>query len=132
MSYSARLHIDGHQNQKEGLRVISSEFGFTQNTDQSGLPCSSVQGGLINLTIVIENDAEILWWMLSDSDKNGKIVFMADDKSNPLKSLEFKDGRLVGYHENFTELSEVVVRLTISAREISVSGVSHSNSWVNY
>jgi hypothetical protein len=132
MSYTARLYIDGHQKQKEGLRVLTCDFSFSQGTDASGLPSSNVQGGFINLSIIIENDPEILWWMISDADKNGKIVFMGDDKSNPIKTLEFKDGRLVGYHESFSEVSEVTVTLTISAREISVSGVKYVNSWVNY
>jgi hypothetical protein len=132
MSYTAKLHIDGHQKQKDGIRILSCDFGFTQGTDASGLPSSNVQGGFINLTIITENDPEILYWMLSDADKNGKIVYMSDDKSNPVKSLEFKDGRLIRYHENFSEMTEVTVNLTITAREISISGVTHNNSWVNY
>lgn len=133
MSYTARLHIEGHQLQNEGIRVTECEFGFAQEIDIRGMPVSEIRGGIINLSIIIENDSEILWWMISaTADKNGYISFLGDDPSKPYKKVEFKDARLVSYNEYFKEQAEVIIKLKISSRNIIVAGESHENVWTGY
>ncbi len=133
MVLSAKLHIAGHQNEKEGIHLLSCEFRFSQETDQKGLPTSKVHGGMIDLSFASIDDNEIFQWMISeDADKDGKISFSGDNTTKPFKTLEFKDARLTSYEEKFNDQSEMITYLTISAREITLSGVKHSNAWLGY
>ena len=132
MAFSATLHIDGHPKSQDGLNVVACDFTFFQETDKRGMPTSNVQGGTINVTLKNENDFDILQWMLSQSSKkNGKIKMsssMADNQS--FQTIEFKDGVLVRYNQTFSEDSEIMVTLTISARQMSVGGAAFENFWV--
>ena len=133
MSLTARLFIEGHQNEKKGIRVLECDFEFLQTTDQRGLPTSKVEGGKIKVSIAIENDAELLHWMFTEAaDKNGKIIFIGKENGKSLKTIEFWNGRLIRYYESFKDRSEVIVRITISAKKISIAGEYHENVWSGY
>ncbi len=133
MVLSATLHIEGHQNEKVGIQLLSCDFGFSQETDQKGLPTSKVYGGLINISYVSLEDNEIIQWMISvDADKNGEIKFSAGTDTKDFKTLTFKDARLISYHESFADRSEMLTTLSISVREIDISGVKYSNAWLGY
>jgi hypothetical protein len=133
MVLSAKLHIEGHENEEEGIHLLSCEFRLTQEIDQRGLPTSKVHGGVIDLTFASIEDNEIIQWMISeDADKNGKITFSGDNNTKPFKTLEFKDARLVSYSESFADQSQMITVLSISARQITIAGVKHSNIWLGY
>jgi hypothetical protein len=133
MVLSAKLYIEGHQNEKEGIHLITCEYRLFQETDQKGLPTSKVHGGVIDLSFASIEENEIIQWMISeDADKNGKITFSGDNNTKPFKTLEFKDARLIAYHEKFTDQSQMLTTITISARQISLSGVRHNNTWLGY
>ncbi|MCF6332116.1 MAG: hypothetical protein L3J11_02435 [Draconibacterium sp.] len=133
MSLTARLYIEGHKTEKKGIRVLSCDFEFLQKIEQNGFPTSKVEGGKLNIVIDLENDPDILLWMINASaDKNGKIVYIGRDNGKALKTIEFKNGRLIRYHEHFTALAEVTVQLTISAQKLNIAGVSHKNMWSGY
>ena len=38
MVLSAKLHIEGHQNEEEGIQLLSCDYQFSQEIDQKGLP----------------------------------------------------------------------------------------------
>jgi hypothetical protein len=133
MILTAKLFIEGHETEQEGIPLNSCDFTFEQDVDQKGLPISGVKGGTINVEFASFDDPDIIWWMMSaSSDKNGKIVFAGIEAGKAYKTLEFKDGRCVKYHESFSRDAEMTVELSISAREITVSGATHSNSWWGY
>ena len=133
MVLSARLHIEGHQNEEEGIHLISCEYRFQQETDKKGLPTSKVHGGKIDLSFASIEDNEVFQWMISeDADKNGKISFIGDNNTKPFKTLEFKDARLISYDEYFTDQSQMITKVSISARQIIISGVKHTNAWLGY
>ena len=133
MVLSAKLHVEGHQNEKDGIHLLTCDYSFSQEIDQKGLPTSKVRGGIIGLSFASLEDSEIIQWMISeDADKNGKITFSGDNNTKPFKTLEFKDARLIHYHESFSDQSQMVLTLSISAREISISGVKYSNVWLGY
>ena len=129
----ARLHIEGHPKENDGLPLISCSFSFDQDIDARGLPISSVRGGVINISMVSADDPDIVNWMfMSEADKNGKIVFASTETTSPFKTLEFKNGRLIHYDEIFSRDNEMVMTLTISSRQISISGAQHENVWTGY
>lgn len=130
MSLTARLHIDGHSQQEKGIKILSCDFSFSQDIDNRGRAYSNVRAGLINITISGICDTEILEWMLSrDDQKNGKITFSGIVDTGPHTSLEFGEAVLVGYHESFSDQSDVIISLSISARIIKMKGAKHESFW---
>lgn len=133
MSLTARLHIEGHSNEDTGSPVLSCDFGFSQDIDETGMVQSRVRGGIISLSIRGVDDSDILQWMMDQgSTKNGRIQlsgYSTTGVSGPRRRIEFEDGYLINYRESFANQTDVVVHLTISARKITVSGVDHENIW---
>lgn len=130
MSLSARLHIVGHSKEREGLKVLSCGFSFSQNTDGRGQRSSTVKAGLISVTLNGVDDAEIVQWMISPGIlKNGKITFSGVIDTGPKRSIEFEDALLVNYFESFSDQSDISINLSISARIILVSGVDFDSKW---
>ncbi len=131
MAFSATLHIAGHPKEQDGLGVVSCDFSFNQQVDPAGFPTSRVTAGVINIELKNVNDYDIMQWMIaSRARKNGKIVLssgMSDNQS--FQKIEFKDGVLISYQQSFSEESEVSTKLTISCREIDISGASFVNIW---
>jgi hypothetical protein len=133
MVLTARLYIDGHELESEGIPLLSCRYSFVQDVDQRGLPKSEVKGGLVTLVFNSIDDQEIMHWMISAvTDKSGKITFAGDEKEKVFKTLEFKDARCISYLESFVRDGSMVEEITISAREITISGVTHKNTWTKY
>ena len=133
MVLTARLYIEGHESGNEGIPLLSCNYRFTQEIDERGLPKSVVKGGVINLSFKSMDDEEIMWWMLSrQSDKNGEIMFAGEEGEKLFKRLEFKDARCVSYYESFIRDDEMIQEISISAREITLSGATHTNTWTKY
>jgi len=133
MSVTARLYIKSHIKEEKGIRVLSCDFGFTQPVDEDGAPRSYVRAGLINISITGVNDNEIVDWMIfRGMNKSGKISFLGTTREGAqeeTKSLEFEDAYLVGYNESFTDQSEMVISLSISARKIKLSNTEYETHW---
>jgi len=133
MVLTARLYIHGHESGNEGIPLLTCSYSFTQDIDQRGLPKSEVKGGVITMSFKSIDDQEIMHWMISSkADKSGKISFSGEETDKVFKTLEFNDARCIVYHESFIRDSEMVEEITISAREVTISGVTHSNTWTKY
>lgn len=133
MVLTARLYLAGHSSGSEGIPLLTCNFSFSQEIDDRGLPKSGVRGGVINLSFESMDDEDIVWWMISkNADKDGKITFAGEEGEKVFKTLEFKDARCVAYQESFVRDVEMIQEITISAREIIVSGATFSNSWTKY
>lgn len=130
MSLSARLHIEGHSKENTGTKILSCNYSFSQDVDGRGFKNSKVRAGMINISIQGAGDTEIVQWMISDRTlKNGKITFSGVVDTGPQRSIEFRDALLVDYHESFSDQSDIIINLSISARVIIVSGVTHESLW---
>lgn len=133
MVLTARLYIQGHESGKAGIPLLACAYNFTQEVDQRGLPKSEVKGGVILLTFNSIDDQEIMHWMISPrADKSGRIEFSGEETEKVFKTLEFEDARCISYRESFIRDREMIEEITISAREITVSGVTHANVWTRY
>lgn len=131
MSLMARLHIEGHSKEDTGIKIISCDYSFSQDVDARGYKTSKVRSGLINITLSGVGDTEIVQWMIGhDIKKDGKITFSGVIDTGPQRSIEFKEALLVNYHESFSDQSDILISLTISARVITVSGVTHESMWM--
>ncbi len=130
MSLSARLHIEGHSKEDSGIKILSCDYSFAQDVDSRGYKISKVRAGLINITLSGVGDIEIIQWMISDNvKKDGKITFSGVIDTGPQRSIIFKDALLVNYHESFSDQTDIIINLTISARLIKISGVIYESLW---
>lgn len=133
MVLTARLYINGHESGNESIPLLSCSYSFTQDIDQRGLPKTEVKGGVITFSFNSIDDQEIMHWMISSkADKSGKITFSGEQTEKVFKTLEFKDARCISYRESFVRDGEMVEEITISAREVTISGVTHTNTWTKY
>jgi hypothetical protein len=136
MSITAKLYIEGHSKEhKGGIPVVSYNINFNQSVNEDGYVSSKVRAGLIHVSIRGTEDPEIVHWMLSNSEaKNGRIEFSGFDPdgtggSSQKRKLLFKDAMLVDYSESFNELSDIMVNLAISARQITLSNERYESFW---
>jgi hypothetical protein len=129
MSLTARLFID--HGPKDGIKVLSCSYGFSQDVDVHGKVNSRIRIGMINLTIPGISDNSLINWMWGyDATKNGEIKLSGYGDSGQRQSIKFFDGLLVSYNESFSDPSDTVINLTISCRKITVLGVTFENKWV--
>jgi hypothetical protein len=126
MSLAAVLKVDGKE-----FKILSCNFGFSQDADNRGMVASRVRAGMINLTIPHVNDTILINWMLGfDTRKNGEIIFSGYSDRVTRQTLIFEDAVLIGYHESFSEPLDSTISLTISCRKITVLNVDFENTWV--
>jgi hypothetical protein len=132
MSLTARLHIYGHPKQDKGIRVLECSFEFKQEADLMGQPKGIVQGGIVEFLLDVENDSELIHWMLNNVYKNGKIVYIGPSEGKPIKTIEFEEAAMIKYHEEYKEVTAVKVRITISCHKITIAGEEMDNSWAGF
>jgi hypothetical protein len=134
MAFSGTLHIEGHPKEQDGLKVISCDFAFDQKIDEQGMAISKISGGVINIGLKNENDYDIIQWMFFRvAKKNGKIVFSSGTQDNQsFQTVKFKDAVLFSYHQSYSEEDEITVNISLSCREIEISGASFTNIWDFY
>lgn len=122
---TAKLHIEGHKDEKQGIIIRAYNFNFSQTVDELGRQASSVRMGLIKLTLSSNEDGEIIQWMLGRSTrKNFKITFSGFGDSGPVRKILFEDAFLISYSESYIDQGSIVVELIISASKIEIAGLA--------
>ncbi|NII28426.1 phage tail protein [Pseudoflavitalea sp. X16] len=128
MSFKSKLKVAGKE-----VNVLACSYALKQETDATGRPSSITRGGKITLTIESTGDTSFFEWMTNNFErKDGSIVFSKRDTDAAQKTLNFTEGYLVDYKENFdsTGDSPITETFTISAQTIEVGSGKHVNEWV--
>jgi hypothetical protein len=128
MSFKSKLKVGGKE-----LNILNASYDLHQEIDASGRPSSVTRGGTINLTVESTGDSFFFEWMTNNFErKDGSIQYVKRDTDAKLKEMNFKEGYLVKYKEEFdaTDSNPLVETFTISAKEISCGGGEHINEWV--
>jgi type VI secretion system TssD-like protein len=128
MSFKAQFKVSG-----KVVNVLNCNYALKQETDATGRPSSITRGGKINMTVESTGDTTFFEWMTNNFErKDGTITFIKRDSDATMKELNFKEGYLVDYKENFDASGDnpVTESFTISAKEISVGSGKHTNEWV--
>jgi len=128
MSFKSKLKVGGKE-----LNILNASYDLHQEIDASGRPSSVTRGGTISLTVESTGDSFFFEWMTNNFErKDGSIQYVKRDTDAKLKELNFKEGYLVKYKEEFdaTDANPLVETFTISAKEISSGGGEHVNEWV--
>lgn len=128
MSFLAKLEMGSKE-----YNILTVEYDLQQPMDQNHRPNGATKGGLIQIMIETgTSDAELLEWAFKNElKKDGKIVFYRRDANSQMKTIKFKDAFCVYFKEIFTAdgKNPMVTRMTISARELTVSNMSIKNTW---
>ena len=108
--------------------VIECNYGFSRTYDSSNKPSGSSSIDLINLTIRVTEDVELVDWVAAKmAEKDGEVIIKLDESK--LRKIKFKRGYCVNYNERFDNYSSqsFLVSMGILAKEITVE----SNGSVN-
>ncbi len=132
-AHTAVLELEGAKAQ-----VIDLTYSLSRATDpEKGQPTKVVRNGFISLTIRSdekEMNGKIVNWMnQQDLPKSGSITIYKDaEQSKELKKIEFENGFVVGYRENFNSQgvsSNTIESFDISAEVLKVSGAEFKMRW---
>ncbi|RAV30712.1 type VI secretion system tube protein TssD [Sinomicrobium soli] len=128
MSFKAVLSVGGKK-----VNILSVNYDLAQEVDATGRPSSVTRGGRINITVESTGDSFFFEWMTNNFErKNGTITFIKRNTDAKLKEVNFTEGYLVKYRENFESsgYNPLTETFTISCRELSCGGGVHENQWV--
>jgi hypothetical protein len=115
--------------------VINLRYSLHQEVDVEGRPTAIARGGKISVTVKSLNDGntDLFEWACDPYvSKKGKIEFEKRDGTN-MKNLEFEDAYMVEYEELYNSIdaeSQMEV-FVMSAKKITIGGVSHENTWAD-
>lgn len=119
-------------------QVMDLSYSFSRATDpEKGQPTKVVRNGLISVTVRSdekEMNGKIIQWMnKQDLPKSGSITIYKDaEQSKELKKIEFENGYVVGYRENFNSQgvsNNTLETFDISAENIKVSEAEFKMKW---
>ncbi|TWP24081.1 phage tail protein [Apibacter muscae] len=128
MSFKAKLEVAG-----KTYNVLNVNYSLAQETDPTGRPSSQTRGGRIEVTVESTGETDVFEWMTNSFErKDGKVVFIKRDSDATLKELNFTDGYVVKYRENFDSIGSnpLTETFTISAKTIKMGTGEHVNEWV--
>jgi len=128
MSFKAKLNVNGTE-----YNVLSCSYELHQETDATGRPSSITRGGKIKLCVESTADTSLSDWMFNNFERrDGSISFLKRDTEANSKELNFTEGYMVKYHENFdsTGKNPMTESFVISAKAIGIGNGEHINDWV--
>jgi hypothetical protein len=128
MSFKSEFEVAGKK-----YVVKHCSYDLSQEVDATGRPSAITRGGRIRLTVESTGETDLFEWMVNNFErKDGKITFYKRDSDSKLKTVEFKEGYLVKFEENFESdnPNPMTISFTISARELTSGNGTHINQWV--
>ncbi len=127
MSFKAKLEMFGKK-----FDVLHCSYSMRRDVDAKGRPSSTVQGGTVQLEVESTEDTSILASMLNvHKGEKGKITFLKRDEDAKMKALEVEDAYVIQYSESIDSVGSnpMTINFVLSARVISVEGVTLKNEW---
>ncbi len=121
MATDAKLSFtDSSGNAQTSIKVLECDFGFSQDINQHTLtPSAHVRINTINVVVESTKDTQLADWMISNSQKKGKIELTI--QNNVKKTIGFEEAYCASYHESFNHMGGE------SPMHISISFISKGN-----
>ena len=127
MSFKCRLGIEGKE-----FNVLNFEISFDRPVDNFKRPAGLIRGCLIDFTIEATSDVLFFSWFSGQfQTKNGLFTFLQRDSEQKMKEVEFKDGYVIKYDENFSAFGEnpYLINITVSCNEVRMQSAFITNFW---
>lgn len=130
-SFASEFHLTGCP----VLTIMHCHYRLFQPTDPKGRPQAGVRSGLIQLTLLGDDNGTLTNWAADPMKAaSGRIVFK-DSLGGTLRTLSFEDTYCVDYDEHHLPGSSdaaYTMRLGLSARRISLDDTRHDNLWLDW
>lgn len=131
MAHTGKFELDGKK-----ADLVNLSYQLDRETDDKGKPSTRVRKCLITVTIASDDalkNAIIEWMKEGNGSKTGKkgSVIINDEEDKEFKKIEFENGFIVNYVENFSYGSGVNVQetFTISAEKVKIGGAAFDFKW---
>jgi hypothetical protein len=109
-------------------------YSFNQSVDNLGRARAGVRSGLVEFTILGNEEAVIQHWAIDPKKMyDGEIVFF-DIDNRQFKKLEFKKAYCVHYVETFVPSGGSIsyqFEVGLTASQLIINGIMHDNQWSN-
>lgn len=128
MSFLAKLNIDDTE-----YMMMNFHMGLEQKLGANGAAIQKPLGGIITLEVESSSSVDLFDWMVSaNKKKDGSITFFRRDAMSRMKRIDFFDAICFSYDEHYTSVgdSAMTVKISISARKVSMEDVVLENEWV--
>ncbi|MGI4759314.1 MAG: type VI secretion system tube protein TssD, partial [Janthinobacterium lividum] len=121
-SFYAELTVDG----QPPYPLRQCQFEFTQATDQRGRAAAKVRHGLLQLTLDVPTDDQLLDWANTvHKPLSGHVTFFEDDRRTARETVSFAAGQCVSYQESFVagdgEAGAYVCQLLITSAGLTLA-----------
>ncbi|WP_271785211.1 type VI secretion system tube protein TssD [Aquimarina algiphila] len=129
MSFLAKLKIDNIE-----YNVLKARYSIHQSDDETGLPNERPTAGKLFLTVESNKSTDAISWAMSNKMlKDGTLTFYNRDAISTFRKIEFKDAYCLKFEEIFhsSNTDPLLSELIISAKELIIKDVSHTNPWTS-
>ena len=131
MAHTGKFELDGKK-----ADLLNLSYHLERMTDEKGKPSTRIRKCLITVTIASDDQLKnsIIEWMHegngSKSGKKGSVI-IHDEEEKDFKKVEFENGFIVNYMENFSYGggSNVQETFTISAEKVNIGNAKFDFKW---
>jgi len=131
MAHTGKFKLDGKE-----AEIMNLSYHFDRGTNDKGKPSTLVRKCQITVTIASDDglkNSAIEWLAEGNGSKKGKTgtIVINDEEGKEFKTIEFENGFLISYNENFSYgvSDNVHETFTISAEKISVGSAKFDFKW---
>ncbi len=131
MAHTGKFELDGKK-----ADLIGLSYQFERGTNDKGKPSTLVRRCDITVTIASDDalkNAAIEWLAEGNGSKKGKkgSIIIHDEEEKEFKKIEFENGFLVNYSENFSYGggNNVQETFTISAEKVTIGAAKFDFKW---
>lgn len=142
MSFQATLEISGKK-----YTLLNFEMQIHKPVNINGEPIGVPKLAAISLVVKCDKGNDFFEWLLTNSQKNGEIIFDQTSSASTLQKLNFKSAYCVSYRQVYNSdnqpttwiqekgrggeyASQLLIHLKISAHEISIDSQTHVSEWI--
>lgn len=128
----AKTPVSLEVNDYQTREVLHVYYEFDQATDVEGQMAGLPRGGKIHIKLKAMNDGnpDLLAWMVEKNlPKDGTIKFLETKGGKAMKTIEFKNGYCVDFHERWEDKMGHYEEVTITCKEIHFGNVTYENEW---
>ena len=112
--------------------VLGFSYHFSRGIDQAGRPGSDVFGGRVTITVQSKTkNTKVLSSIVNkETGLQGTIVVKEADGDKISRQVEFSEGYIVDYTENFHDGgSGSSETFTVTANKLNIFDVEHDGEW---